>query len=215
MFFIILTLTLAISQAVNAEVQYEVYVKQSGDDNKNGTGVSKERKSLKSSYDLLRDDKTCKIYVVNDVDALTAEVVTFNKSKGITVEGINSNGHGNAMVSVHSEYSAAICLRFQNIISGDQLKWPKDGRNLLFFNCTSEMGGCQRNAEIDLRLDNSAFIEPIALAMKKSFAANYTRERNLWCVTTYRENDILVDVVGKYIDPIVPLRENVTTIIYY
>ncbi|KAH7816487.1 uncharacterized protein MONOS_15634 [Monocercomonoides exilis] len=115
MLFVLLTFTLSVTQAANAAEIYEVFVKQTGDNNKSGTEIVKERKSLKSAYDLLGDDEACEIYVVFDEKVLSVEKITFNKSYGITIEGIHSDGNGNTMVAidcdVHSNGNLFACLK--------------------------------------------------------------------------------------------------------
>ncbi|KAH7816450.1 uncharacterized protein MONOS_15516 [Monocercomonoides exilis] len=100
MLFVFLIFTFATSQELDEGKPYAVYVKQSGSDTNTGTEIGQEKKSLKSAYYLLEDDEACKIYIVNDASALTAEALTFNKKQGITIEGINNNGNGNTMVAM-------------------------------------------------------------------------------------------------------------------
>ncbi|KAH7816536.1 uncharacterized protein MONOS_4916 [Monocercomonoides exilis] len=110
MLFVILTFALSIFQAVSAEAIYEVYVKQSGSDTNTGTSIGQEMKSLKSAYDLLGYNQACKIYVVNDAAAFKVQAITF--SRGLTIEGVNSDGKGNTMVSVECDENVSGNLFF-------------------------------------------------------------------------------------------------------
>ncbi|KAH7816502.1 uncharacterized protein MONOS_11543 [Monocercomonoides exilis] len=113
MLFVLLAFTFAISQELDEAKPYIVYVKQSGSDTKTGTEIGQERKSLKSAYDLLGDDEACKICVVNDETAFTVEAITFSKSEGIMIEGVDIKGTKNEIVSidcdVHPSGSLLIC----------------------------------------------------------------------------------------------------------
>ncbi|KAH7818777.1 uncharacterized protein MONOS_18010 [Monocercomonoides exilis] len=100
MLFVFLIISLSISQELDEGKPYTVYVKQSGSETHTGTEIGQEKKSLKSAYYLLGDDEACKIYVVNDETAFTAEAVQFYKNQGISIEGVNSDGNGNTIVSI-------------------------------------------------------------------------------------------------------------------
>ncbi|KAH7820944.1 uncharacterized protein MONOS_9154 [Monocercomonoides exilis] len=106
MIFVFQIFTPITAQTVNAAEIYAVYVKQSGSDTNTGTAIGQEKKSLNSAYDLLGEEEACKIYVINDTTALTAETLTLNKNQGITIEGINSDGNGNTMVAIDCDVNS-------------------------------------------------------------------------------------------------------------
>ncbi|KAH7816544.1 uncharacterized protein MONOS_4908 [Monocercomonoides exilis] len=114
MLFVILTFAFATSQELNEEKPYTVYVKQSGSDTNTGTSIGQEMKSLKSAYDLLGNNQACKIYVVNETTAFKAEKIIFGKSSGITIEGVNSDGNGNTMVSMDCDVEGTLYVNCYN-----------------------------------------------------------------------------------------------------
>ncbi|KAH7821666.1 uncharacterized protein MONOS_10082 [Monocercomonoides exilis] len=313
MIIFFLILTLITSQTVNAEEIYEVYVKQSEDDTNTGTAIGQERKTLKSAYDLLGNNQGCKIYVVDDAAALKVQAITFNQNQGITIEGISSDGNGNAMVSIDCDArpnehlfqcscdtefkylafnlpltlkkenesdplvfsvfigyycnltiktcqfirpitnqgtvdydlvgmsggnlfmdsvdyhestftvgdggvtsfiscsshgsnakSGGIYLYMPTIASASHLKWPTDGTNLVFQDCSSECNGMKRNTGIYIYMKNNALFKDMADAMRDSFATNYTRADNRWFVVGDG-----FDFVSSYFDP--PEPDNLST----
>ncbi|KAH7816555.1 uncharacterized protein MONOS_4897 [Monocercomonoides exilis] len=101
MIFVFLIFSLITSQTVNEEKPFTVYVKQTGDYIHTGTAIGQEKKSMRSAYNMLGYSTSCKIYVVNDKTAFTAEAITFSKTEGITIEGISSDGNGNTIVAIN------------------------------------------------------------------------------------------------------------------
>ncbi|KAH7819393.1 uncharacterized protein MONOS_12188 [Monocercomonoides exilis] len=97
-----------------------------------------------------------------------------------------------------------IYLKLFNIKSASQIKWPENGRNLIFDKCTSGRGSWESGVYI--HGDDHTMFEEIAAAMKKSFAANYTRKDNLMSVIGYSEDDEMryvfvlcfIDQTGKF-----------------
>ncbi|KAH7818738.1 uncharacterized protein MONOS_13194 [Monocercomonoides exilis] len=370
---------------------YTVYVKQSGSETHTGTEIGQERKSLKSAFDLLGDDEACKIYVVNDTTAFTAEAVQFNKNQGISIEGVNSDGNENTIVAIdcdvnpngdlftcdgvtefkylafhfpaslggsfnvalikgtsgeltikncqfirpttsvgtvnyflvcvesgnlimdsaectddsrtvafesgifyisarntvsltnvtlkkisnaysfvfiggndgskldislnncsftechskrssilsvlinnsestftvgdggvtsftscscmtnNSYYSGVFYLSMLDISSASPLKWPTDGKNLVFQNCSASDSNRKRNTGLCLLMKNIHHLADAAHAMKASFAANYTRKDNSWFVAGYdHENGELCDFTTLFFDPIPKKPDNLT-----
>ncbi|KAH7819418.1 uncharacterized protein MONOS_8619 [Monocercomonoides exilis] len=371
-----------------------VYVKQSGKDENSGLAIDQEKPSLNDAYKKLGDDIACIMKIVNDDSPLTAEAITFGKNKGITIEGVNSDGNGNTEVAIdcdvhpgsdlfysdvnvefkylafhipttldkegvqkyqyyslinvqnasltirscrfirpesegchadfylvyislgsltmdsvecsdeansltseialfnifdaqtvtlsnltlkkvetdayavfevtsrekcdltlnkstfsecisHSygtlhfntsndqstftvgdggvttfsschtdfDYSSALCLRMKAIKSANQLNWPEDGRNLIFENCTAGEDELKRNIGLFLEMANDSLFEEIASAMKKSFAANYTRRGHMWCVTGHsNSNNEDCDFSEKYFDPFRPPSQDLSKI---
>ncbi|KAH7820309.1 uncharacterized protein MONOS_6283 [Monocercomonoides exilis] len=95
----------------------------------------------------------------------------------------------------------------------EQLKWPKDGKNLIFDGCTSNYYGRKYNAGLFLHLHSDSLKEDVAAEMKKSFAVNYTRENNLWYVVGYdSESNREFDYTVNYFDPYPPKPENLTQV---
>ncbi|KAH7816443.1 uncharacterized protein MONOS_13428 [Monocercomonoides exilis] len=386
MLFVFLIISLSISQELDEGKPYTVYVKQSGSETHTGTEIGQEKKSLKSAYYLLGDDEACKIYVVNDETAFTAEAVQFYKNQGISIEGVNSDGNGNTIVSidcdVHPERylfscggvtkfnylafifpttlnrngedpfiyggsgeltikncqfirppfdgstvnyylvhmhggnlnmdsvecvddystvafsrnpfyllfagtvsltnvtlkkiksniptvfiygetvnkidvtmsnstftecqsrsegtvyfesrnsessfsvgdagvtsfssctgikSGGIYLNLSNARSASKLIWPIDGKNLVFQNCSSEYNGVKRNTGLYFEMNNDSLFKDIADAMKESFAADYTRDDNLWFVVGYdNKTKKECDFISTYFDPPPPKPDNMT-----
>ncbi|KAH7830646.1 uncharacterized protein MONOS_14497 [Monocercomonoides exilis] len=99
------------------------------------------------------------------------------------------------------EYSSALCLRMKAIKSANQLNWPEDGRNLIFDKCTVGEGKSKRDTGLLLIMTNDSLFEDIASAMKKSFAADYTRNDNLWNVAACIDGTVkFYDFVSMYLD---------------
>ncbi|KAH7823802.1 uncharacterized protein MONOS_15680 [Monocercomonoides exilis] len=371
-----------------------VYVKQSGKDENSGLEIRKEKPSLIDAYNLLTNDSACHMKIVYDDNPLTAEAITFEKNKGITIEGVNSDGNGNTevaidcyvhtgsnlfncycdvefkylafhfpttmrnesqeygsfdlihssmaslsisncrfirpegegcftdiylvyssegsltMVSVecadestalasenelfmahdtqtvilsnitlkkvetsalsviqitcnnkcdvtlngsnfieceafrygslyvsfkngestftvgdegvttfsscsckNNQGSGGIYLRTLAIESASQIKWPEDGTNLIFDRCTAGESESKRNVGLCLEMANDSLFEDIADAMKKSFAANYTRRGNKWNVAGIENNNYEeIDFVSKYLDPLLPPSQDASKI---
>ncbi|KAH7818654.1 uncharacterized protein MONOS_2351 [Monocercomonoides exilis] len=391
MFFVFLIFTFAISQELDEGKPYTVYVKQSGSDTNTGTEIDQEKKSLKSAYDLLGDDEACKIFIVNDATALTAQQISFSKSSGITIEGVDCKGIKNEIVAIdcdmhpnghlftcenevefkylafhfpislsesgygcliygyllefkinhcqfirppsngrtvnytlmelnvdnlyvdnvecvdesrvasfssavfginaiykvsftnvtlkkissdssivsirglekfkldvilncctfsecqtissavlyvsssnsestftvgdggvtsftscsggkiHSTSSGGIYLHMTNITSASQLKWPTDGKNLIFQNCAAYEGSAKVNTGLFLEMKNDSLFKDIADAMKASFAVNYTRKENLWYVVGFNNKSYSpCDFTSLYFDPPPTKPDNMT-----
>ncbi|KAH7820113.1 uncharacterized protein MONOS_2836 [Monocercomonoides exilis] len=98
------------SQDADAIGLTETFVKQSGSESSSGASIDHEKSSLKSAYDLLGDNEECHLMVVDDAAALTVEPITFNKSHGITIEGIESNGYRNTETAIDCTVSASSVL---------------------------------------------------------------------------------------------------------
>ncbi|KAH7816527.1 uncharacterized protein MONOS_14390 [Monocercomonoides exilis] len=251
MIFVFLTFTFAISQELNEGKPYTVYVKQTGDDTNTGTEIGQEKKSFQSAYDLLGDDNACKIFIVLDESAQTAEAITFNKNQGITIEGVNSDGTKNEMVTINCDVnpkgnlftcedyvefkslafdfpmslvgdggvtsfisctggeSCGIYLYIPYIASASQLKWPTNGKNLVFKDCSSEYNGMKRNTGLYIYMERSTLFKEIADAMRDSFAADYTRRGNLWNIVGYDNNTQKeCDFVSSFFDPPPPPKQD-------
>ncbi|KAH7829336.1 uncharacterized protein MONOS_6739 [Monocercomonoides exilis] len=109
--------------------------------------------------------------------------------------------------------SGGIYLQIPAIESTSQLNWPEDGTNLIFDRCTAGEGLSKRNIGIYLEMANDSLFEEIADAMKKSFAANYTRRDNKWNVVGIENNNYEeFDFISKYLDPLLPPSQNVSKI---
>ncbi|KAH7816326.1 uncharacterized protein MONOS_8996 [Monocercomonoides exilis] len=109
--------------------------------------------------------------------------------------------------------SGGIYLRTLAIESASQLNWPEDGTDLIFDRCTAGEGESKRNIGIYLEMADDSLFEEIADAMKKSFAANYTRSRNMWNVVGIVENNYEeIDFVSKYLDPLLPPSQDASKI---
>ncbi|KAH7818696.1 uncharacterized protein MONOS_2134 [Monocercomonoides exilis] len=389
MLFVFLAFTFATSQEFDEGKSYSVYVKQSGSDTNTGTEIGKERKSLKSAYSQLGDDEACKIYIVNDATALTAQQTSFYKNQGITIEGVDSKGTKNEVVSINCDvhpdgdlfscggdtefkylsfhfptvlcrdrgyalirgtsgeltikncqfirppsnvgtvgYSlvymergnlnmdsvecsdesrtvvfeggifslgarntvsltnltlkkissdssivsifgenenkldvslnnctftecqtngshllyildsnsestftvgdagvtsfsscsssgpngktSGIFLGMGSISSASQFKWPIDGKNLVFQNCTAYDSGKKRNTGLYIHMRNDSLFKDMADAMKASFAANYTRRDNSWFIVGVDQNYKVYDFTSLYFDPPPPKPDNMT-----
>ncbi|KAH7819803.1 uncharacterized protein MONOS_13476 [Monocercomonoides exilis] len=98
------------SQDVSAIGLTDAFVKNSGSENSSGASIDHEKSSLKDAYDLLADNEECHLMVVDDAAALKAEPITFNKSHGITIEGIESNGYRNTEATIDCAVSASSVL---------------------------------------------------------------------------------------------------------
>ncbi|KAH7821570.1 uncharacterized protein MONOS_7828 [Monocercomonoides exilis] len=111
----------------------------------------------------------------------------------------------------YNQGSGGIFLAISAIESASQLRWPEDGRNLLFDRCTAGEGESKRNIGLHLEMANDSLFKDIADAMRKSFANCYNRRDNLWNVVG-REflNGNECDFVSKYFDPPPPKPENMT-----
>ncbi|KAH7818374.1 uncharacterized protein MONOS_8081 [Monocercomonoides exilis] len=371
-----------------------VFVKQSGKDENSGLAIDQEKPSLKDAYKKLGNDIACNMKIVYDDNPLTAEAITFEKNKGITIEGVNSDGNGNTEVAIdcdvhpgrnlfeficdaeikyltflfpttlrnesqeygsyvlilgeyaslsisncrfirpkaegsvadcrlvyqfqgsltmdsvecsdesktltskrelfytmgtqavmlsnltlkkvetntyavfdvssegkcdvtlngsnfiecktvrfgalrvcfnsdestftvgdggvttfsscscnYDDGSGGIYLQIPAIESTSQLNWPEDGTNLIFDRCSAGEGESKRNIGLYLKMADDSLFEEIASAMKKSFAANYTRRGNKWNVAGFENNSYIeIDFVSKYLDPLLPPSQDVSKI---
>ncbi|KAH7817107.1 uncharacterized protein MONOS_12848 [Monocercomonoides exilis] len=109
--------------------------------------------------------------------------------------------------------SGGIYLQMPTIKSANQIKWPEDGTNLIFDRCSAGEGESKRNIGICLEMADDSLFEEIAFSMKKSFAANYTRSRNMWNVVGIAENnDEEIDFVSKFLDPLLPPSQDASKI---
>ncbi|KAH7828557.1 uncharacterized protein MONOS_4960 [Monocercomonoides exilis] len=109
--------------------------------------------------------------------------------------------------------TGGIYLRIPTIESANQLKWPKEGRNLIFEKCSAGKGELIRNTGLFLEMANDSLFEEIAFAMKKSFAADYTRRGNKWNIAGMGKNNYEeIDFVSKYFDPLLPPSQNISKI---
>ncbi|KAH7819934.1 uncharacterized protein MONOS_11875 [Monocercomonoides exilis] len=387
-------LTLIYSQEEPSESITTVFVKQSGKDENSGLAIDQEKPSLNGAYKKLGNDIACNMKIVYDDSPLTAEAITFGKNKGITIEGVNSNGNGNTEVAIdcnvhpgnnlfkcegtvefkylafhfpttlrnesqkdgsfnliysfmaslsisncrfirpesegchtdiylvfvsrgsltldsvecadeentltskrelfyvsecetvilsnltlkkvetnaesviqfscnnkcdvtlngstfsecysstygtlyfytsnvqsiftvgdggvttfsscscnHYNGSGGIYLQMLAIKSANQVKWPEDGTNLIFDRCTAGEDESKRNIGIYLKMTDDSLFEDIANAMKKSFAANYTRSRNMWNVAGIEKyNYEEIDFISKYLDPLLPPSQDASKI---
>ncbi|KAH7818750.1 uncharacterized protein MONOS_5289 [Monocercomonoides exilis] len=156
MIFIILIFTFAISQELDEGKPYTVYVKQSGSETHTGTEIGQEKKSLKSAYGLLGDYEACKIFIVNDATALTAQQTSFYKNQGITIEGVDSIGTKNEVVSINCDVHP----------EGDLFSCGGDTEfKYLAIYFPSSLGGSSSNALVhgsseELTIKNCQFIRP-------------------------------------------------------
>ncbi|KAH7819676.1 uncharacterized protein MONOS_4886 [Monocercomonoides exilis] len=99
------------------------------------------------------------------------------------------------------DYSSALYLRMKAITSASQIKWPENGKNLIFDKCTVGEGQSKRNTGLLLYMASGSLFEDIAAEMKKSFAADYTRNDNLWNVAAYIDKpEKFYDFVLLYLD---------------
>ncbi|KAH7818662.1 uncharacterized protein MONOS_2359 [Monocercomonoides exilis] len=101
--------------------------------------------------------------------------------------------------------SGGIYLYMPNIASASQLKWPTDGKNLVFQNCSAYDSGKKRNTGLYLEIKGSSLFTDIADAMMNSFAADYTRRDNRWCVVVNG-----YDFTSLYFDPAPKKPDNMT-----
>ncbi|KAH7820323.1 uncharacterized protein MONOS_2232 [Monocercomonoides exilis] len=98
------------------------------------------------------------------------------------------------------DYAGGVYVKYSSIKSTCQLNLPEDGRNLIFDNCSSGEDELKKNTGICFSMQNDSLFKDIAAEMKKSFAANYTRD-NLWFVAAYHENKgKIYDFVLMYFD---------------
>ncbi|KAH7828426.1 uncharacterized protein MONOS_4583 [Monocercomonoides exilis] len=151
-----------------------VYVKQGGNETFNGLAIGQEKKSLKSAYGLLRDEMEYTIKVVKDTIPLTAEAITFNKNKGITIEGVNGTGEGNTEVAIDCNVSASSALftcekkvdikylafnfptsgiKWTSLISGNEML-----ASLTISNCLFVRVGSQLPDNVNLNVDEDGSI---------------------------------------------------------
>ncbi|KAH7819687.1 uncharacterized protein MONOS_4875 [Monocercomonoides exilis] len=97
--------------------------------------------------------------------------------------------------------SGGILLRMKAITSASQIKWPENGKNLIFDKCTVGEGELKRNTGIFLIMENDSLFEDLAAEMKKSFAADYTRNDNLCFVAACVDGaEKIYDFVSMYLD---------------
>ncbi|KAH7816471.1 uncharacterized protein MONOS_9785 [Monocercomonoides exilis] len=107
--------------------------------------------------------------------------------------------------------SGGIYLRMPNIASASQLKWPTNGKNLAFQNCSSEYNGVKRSTGLYIEMENDSLFNDIADAMRESFAADYTRDDNLWFVVGYdNKTKKECDFISTFFDPIPQKPVNMT-----
>ncbi|KAH7820327.1 uncharacterized protein MONOS_2235 [Monocercomonoides exilis] len=98
--------------------------------------------------------------------------------------------------------AGGLYLCMLDIISEDKLKWPTNGKNLVFDNCSIGKEGTKKNIGLYLELSDTSLFEAIAAKMKASFASEYTRENNLWFVVGLDEkNDMEIDFTFEFFDP--------------
>eukprot|EP00770_Monocercomonoides_exilis_P014176 MONOS_14122.1-p1 / transcript=MONOS_14122.1 / gene=MONOS_14122 / organism=Monocercomonoides_exilis_PA203 / gene_product=unspecified product / transcript_product=unspecified product / location=Mono_scaffold00942:20-2944(-) / protein_length=956 / sequence_SO=supercontig / SO=protein_coding / is_pseudo=false len=102
--------------------------------------------------------------------------------------------------------SGAICLEMTGITKADELTWPETGTNLEFTGCKVSDSDATSNAEKNtgLYLDVPVSLHrDMAIAMKKSFAANYKKNENkCFVVAKGTEDSSEVDFTEVYFDPI-------------
>ncbi|KAH7827368.1 uncharacterized protein MONOS_17315 [Monocercomonoides exilis] len=98
--------------------------------------------------------------------------------------------------------SGGIYLKLTGITEANQLTWPETDlpMELIFKNCTIGESESVRNTGLYLEVPERLY-EEIAAEMKKSFAADYTLEKNDWFVAAKGENDVDIDFTAKYFDP--------------
>ncbi|KAH7818683.1 uncharacterized protein MONOS_15739 [Monocercomonoides exilis] len=107
--------------------------------------------------------------------------------------------------------SGGIYLSMPNIISTSQQKWPTDGKNLVFQNCSGRINGYNRKTGLIIEMKNYSLLKDVANAMKASFAANYTRKENSWFVVAFVSfNARGVDCTSLYFDPPPQKPDNMT-----
>ncbi|KAH7832670.1 uncharacterized protein MONOS_3993 [Monocercomonoides exilis] len=105
--------------------------------------------------------------------------------------------------------SGGIYLQMPIIKSATQLKWPQDGRNLMFDRCSAGEGESKRNIGLFIRMINDSLFEDIAASMKNSFASDYNRRDNRWNVVGFDNSDQSeCDFVFQFFDPLPPRPEN-------
>eukprot|EP00770_Monocercomonoides_exilis_P016172 MONOS_16123.1-p1 / transcript=MONOS_16123.1 / gene=MONOS_16123 / organism=Monocercomonoides_exilis_PA203 / gene_product=unspecified product / transcript_product=unspecified product / location=Mono_scaffold01516:5792-7078(-) / protein_length=429 / sequence_SO=supercontig / SO=protein_coding / is_pseudo=false len=98
------------------------------------------------------------------------------------------DGGATTFSSCSSNYksgSGGLYLQMYNIESANQIKWPSDGKNLIFKNCTAGEGESKRNIGLYIYGLNQNLFEELSCSMKRSFAANYTQEDNSWFIAGF------------------------------
>ncbi|KAH7819696.1 uncharacterized protein MONOS_4868 [Monocercomonoides exilis] len=99
------------------------------------------------------------------------------------------------------EYGSALYLRMKAITSASQIKWPENGKNLIFDKCTVGEGQSKKNTGLLLYMVNDSLFKDVAAEMKKSFAADYTRNDNLWNIAAFIDRpEKFYDFVLLYLD---------------
>ncbi|KAH7816597.1 uncharacterized protein MONOS_5861 [Monocercomonoides exilis] len=107
--------------------------------------------------------------------------------------------------------SGGIYLYMPHITSASQLKWPGDGRNLVFLNCSAEKNGSKRYTGLYITLKDDSLFKGIAEAMMDSFAANFTQGNSLWFIVGQKDkSNIEYDFTSAYFDPPPPGPEYMT-----
>ncbi|KAH7822001.1 uncharacterized protein MONOS_6551 [Monocercomonoides exilis] len=112
--------------------------------------------------------------------------------------------------SCRSGQSGAMNLFLAGVHSASQLKWPTDGRNLVFENCKVGEGESQKNTALYLFLNYKNLLNDVALEMKESFAENYTQENNLENIIFEIYRDMRYDFTSLYFDPTPQKPDNMT-----
>ncbi|KAH7818641.1 uncharacterized protein MONOS_2340 [Monocercomonoides exilis] len=247
----------------------------------NGIDVNSPIDSIYDAYEYLEKSGPCFIDIINAVEPIKAEEITFDVRNGITIEGMNENGEENTEVAVDCDVkiegnlftcdgdtefnldydrmditlnasvfaecqtgyagtlnvkscnsestftvgdggvssftscsctngnSGGIYLAMPNIQSAPQLKWPKDGKNLVFQNCSVTFSDSKKNTGLCICVNDYTLYKDIAESMKTSFAANYTRLDNRWNVLGYdREIDQFFDFTTLFFDAPPQIPEN-------
>ncbi|KAH7819576.1 uncharacterized protein MONOS_13609 [Monocercomonoides exilis] len=128
-------------------------------------------------------------------------IVAANGESSFTV----GDGGVTTFSSCHSDLSygtGGIMLEMLAIESASQIKWPKNGRNLIFDKCTVGEVELKRSTGLLLLMANNSLFEDLAAEMKKSFASNYTRNDNLWNIMGLGMDDDrkFYDFVLLYLD---------------
>ncbi|KAH7818508.1 uncharacterized protein MONOS_16190 [Monocercomonoides exilis] len=160
----------------------------------------------------IKTDLTLKGSTFSEIKSASMVFVfkTYNKDSTFTV----GDGGVTTFSSCHTDYqygSGVLCLRMTAITSVSQIKWPEDGRNLIFDKCTFGAGKSKRSTGLLLIMANDSLFEDLAAEMKKSFAANYNRRDNLWNIVGTDNNMIYeCDFVSTYYDPPLSKPENMT-----
>ncbi|KAH7816488.1 uncharacterized protein MONOS_15635 [Monocercomonoides exilis] len=110
----------------------------------------------------------------------TLEVYNNNSESALTVGDVGVTSFTSC--SCTGGQSGGIYLEMPNIQSASQLKWPTNGRNLVFQDCFCGEGESKRNIGLFIRMKNDSLFKDIADSMMNSFAADYTRKDNSWYV---------------------------------